>query len=92
MSDLTLSLPEPLGRFVEEQVQSGAYPDVASVIRAGVERLREDAGDEAAKLARLNAMLQAGLDDFEAGRFEVVDDVTGWLDSLGRGQRSAATA
>lgn len=84
MSIVTLSLPEPLDRFVDEQVASGTYPDVAAVIRTAVERLQEDSVEEAAKTARLNAMLQAGLDDFDTGRFETVDDIPAWLAERGR--------
>lgn len=85
MSDLSLVLDAPLDRFVKEQVRSGAYPDAAAVVRAGLDRLREEAeAVEAAKEARFRALLQVGLDDLEAGRFERVDDVGAWLKTLRR--------
>jgi len=42
----------------------------------------------ARKLERLKAAIQHGLDDMEAGRFEVVKDIRNWLD--GRGRRKPA--
>jgi len=38
--------------------------------------------DEAARLARYRALVQEGLDDLEAGRFEIVEDVDAWFDQL----------
>ena len=88
MRDISLVLDDPLGRFVEDQVRSGAYPDAAAVVRAGLDRLRADAeADEAAKEARYEALLQEGLDDLDAGRFETINDVSEWL--AGRGRRTA---
>lgn len=82
MSDLTFSIPEPLERFVDEQVETGAYPDAAAVLRAALERLQADA--DAAREARYRALLDEGLADFADGRFEVVDDTKAWLDQRGR--------
>ena len=39
--------------------------------------------DEAARVARFHALIQEGLDDLDAGRFEVVEDIGAWLDGLG---------
>lgn len=78
MTTLTVTLPEDLDRFVEEQVRSGAAPDAAEVVRLGVQRLK-DASDSR---ARFRAKIQQGLDDFDNGRFEVVDDVEQWLEDI----------
>jgi predicted transcriptional regulator len=40
--------------------------------------------DHVAKLERLRAAIQVGLDEIERGEFEVVTDITAWLDGLGR--------
>jgi hypothetical protein len=48
--------------------------------------------DEAAKLARLNAMLQVGIDQLDRGQGIVVTDVKAWLDSLGRDRSGDAPA
>ena len=87
MGDVSVTLEAPLDRFVEEQVRSGAYPDAAAVVRAGLDRLREVAEVEDAREARLTALLQEGLDDLDAGRFERVDDVREWLAGRGRPRR-----
>ncbi len=84
MTALKVTLDAPLGRFVEDQVASGAYPDANAVVRAGLDRLRDDQRAEAAKIERFKGLVQEGLDDIEAGRFETVDDVGAWLDGLGR--------
>ena len=39
--------------------------------------------DEARRVARFWALIQEGLDDLDAGRYEEVTDVKAWLDGLG---------
>ncbi|MDP2259428.1 MAG: type II toxin-antitoxin system ParD family antitoxin [Caulobacter sp.] len=79
MTALKVTLDAPLDRFVEDQVASGAYPDAAAVVRAGLDRLRDDQREE-----RFKNLVQEGLDDIAAGRVETVDNVGAWLDGLGR--------
>lgn len=45
-----------------------------------------DAADaaDAARLARYRALVQEGLDDLRAGRFEIVEDVDAWFEALER--------
>ena len=40
--------------------------------------------DDAVRLARYRALIQEGLDDLDAGRFEIVENIDAWLDTLGR--------
>ncbi|MDO8296771.1 MAG: type II toxin-antitoxin system ParD family antitoxin [Caulobacter sp.] len=80
MTALKVTLDAPLDRFVEDQIASGAYPDAGAVVRAGLDRLREDD----ARQTRFKALVQEGLDDLDAGRFETVEDIGGWLHDLGR--------
>jgi len=84
MTALKVILDAPLDRFVEDQVASGAYPDAQAVVRAGLDRLRDDQRAEAARVTRFKALVQEGLDDIAAGRVETVDNVGAWLDGLGR--------
>jgi putative addiction module CopG family antidote len=79
MGAIRITLATPHEAFVEEQVRSGAYPDANAVVQAGLDRLRED---EAGRTARFHALVQEGLDDLDAGRFEVVDDIGAWLKTL----------
>ena len=80
MPGLKITVAKPLESFVEEQVRSGAYPDAESVVQAALIQFRD--GD-AARTARYHALLQEGLDDFAAGRFEAVEDVDAWMNSRG---------
>ena len=40
--------------------------------------------DDAARVVRYRALIQEGLDDLDAGRFEIVENIDAWLDTLGR--------
>lgn len=79
MGAIKITLAEPLDAFVAEQVRLGAYPDAEAVVRAGLDLLR---GEDAARTARYHRLLQEGLDDLDAGRFEEVHDVDAWLKAL----------
>jgi predicted transcriptional regulator len=46
--------------------------------------LKSQAEGEAAKLARLRAAVQLGLDEIERGEGIEVRDIGAWLDGLGR--------
>ncbi len=52
--------------------------------RAGLRLLKSQAEGEAAKLARLRAAVQLGLDEIERGEGIEVRDIGAWLDGLGR--------
>ncbi|WP_298745345.1 hypothetical protein [uncultured Brevundimonas sp.] len=84
MAALTLTLPPALDRFVQDQVASGAYPDADAVVAAALDRLADDAMIEADRETRYRRLIQEGLDDLDAGRYETVTDVKAWLDQLGR--------
>lgn len=81
MSTLKVSLDAEQDRFVEEQIRLGVYADGESMLRAALDRLRDD---EAARDARYRTKVQERLDDLAAGRSVVVDDVKGWLEGLVR--------
>ncbi len=84
MTTRNVSLPDTLDGFVEQQVASGAFPDASEVVSAGLRLLQHRADRKAARLARLRAAIQVGLDDLERGDVEEVTDITAWLDGLGR--------
>lgn len=85
MATRNVNLTDVLDGFVEDRVRSGEYQNASEVVRAGLRLLKGDADREQAKLERLRALVQEGLDDLDAGRYEVVEDASAWLDSLGRG-------
>jgi len=59
-------LGEHFSQFVEQQIASGRYTSASEVIRAGVRLLQ----DNEAKLGRLRAALQEGLDSGEPEPFD----------------------
>ncbi|WP_420471782.1 ribbon-helix-helix domain-containing protein [Brevundimonas sp. FT23042] len=85
MADAALNLPPALDAFVEDQVRSGAYRDREAVITDAVALLRDRTAsgeDDAAKLARLNARLQAGIEQLDRGEGEEVTDLGAWFDAI----------
>ncbi len=66
---MQVDLPPRLEAMIREKVDSGEYPDPASVITEAVRLLAER--DERHKLERLRAALQVGIDQIERG--EVVE-------------------
>lgn len=92
MTTHSVVLPEPLKAFVEAEVASGAYPDVDAVLAAAVDLLRRQQRREAAKVERFKALIQEGLDDLEAGRVEIVEDLGAWFDQIEAELEITATA
>ncbi|MDR7118362.1 type II toxin-antitoxin system ParD family antitoxin [Caulobacter sp. BE254] len=82
MTTRSVILPEPLEAFVEAEVASGAYPNADAVLAAAVDLLQREQRREAAKVERFKALIQEGLDDLDAGRFEIVEDLGAWFDQI----------
>jgi len=82
MASLNIRLNETLDGFVQDRVASGEFRDASEVVGAGLTLLKRQAEQDQLKLARLNALIQEGLDDLEAGRFTQVTDLSGWFDEL----------
>ena len=80
MAQPLVRLPDDLDAFVEEQVRLGRYRDRGDVIARAVRRLRDD--DENAKLARMDAKIQAGIDELDRGEGVVVSDLDAYFDDL----------
>lgn len=66
-----ISLTPQMDRFVASLVKSGSYESASEVVRDAVRALQHRRKADAAKLARLRADLQKGLDDIERG--DVID-------------------
>lgn len=69
-SKVSVELPDPLGRFVDAQVQSGRFSDAAAYLQHLVRRERE------AELARFRGLIQEGLDSGPARELTTAD----WAD------------
>ncbi len=77
-----ISLTEPLDRFIDDRVGSGDYQNASEVVRAALRLLKRQSDNDGQTLAHLRAAIQAGIEDVEAGRFEVVSDLGLWFDEL----------
>jgi len=79
----TVNLTRMLDGYVEDRVRSGAFQNASEVVRDAL-RLHKARTKEAAKIERFNRLIQEGIDDFEAGRYEVieVDQLAAWFDGL----------
>jgi antitoxin ParD1/3/4 len=86
MTTLNIDLPEPLDAFIQAQVGAGDYRDAADVVQAGLRLLKSQTEAQTAKLERLRAAIQVGLDELERGEGIEVTDIAAWLDGLGRGK------
>ncbi len=72
MTQLSVSIPEDLGTFVESTVQSGAYAGPSELISQALYSYRDQIELEHIKLIRLKRDLQVGIDQIQRG--EVVED------------------
>lgn len=68
--------------FVESLVANGRYQNVSEVLREGLRLIERREAEDAAKLARLRAAVQAGIDDMEAGRFETFESAEALADDF----------
>ena len=83
MTTRSVSLPDTLDGFVEQQVASGAFPNASEVVSAGLRLLQRRADRNAARLERrLRAAIQVGLDDVARGDVEEVTDLDAWFRTL----------
>lgn len=71
----SVDLGKNLERVVEDLVRRGRYNSRSEVLRAGVRLLHE----REVRIAELDAMLEEGLADLDAGRVEHADSVFGRL-------------
>ena len=82
MSALKVTLPDPLDRFVQDQIASGAYADAEDVIRASLRRFKTQSEAETERRRRFFEAVQLGLDDVERGDVVAVTDVRAFLDEI----------
>jgi antitoxin ParD1/3/4 len=71
---MDVTLTPDLEDLVREKVETGLYRDESEVIAEALRLLdRFDRGSEAAE-STLRAAIQRGLDDYDAGRFTVINN------------------
>lgn len=69
MPTQNVNLSDHLSEFIRECVESGRYQNASEVVRSALRLLQRDEEEYGAKLERLKAEIQIGLDDIEAGRY-----------------------
>lgn len=79
MGTRNVNLSFGLDHFIDEQVESGAYQNASEVVRAGLRLLKEQRDEHQAKLARLRAALNEGLESLERGEGIEVADIDTWM-------------
>lgn len=73
MTGRDFSLTERLSAFVDEQVSSGRHQDASDVVREALRRYETDLREEAASLAALERLAEAGSAAIDRGEFTLVD-------------------
>ncbi len=79
MATRNISLTDQLDSFVEQTVQSGDFQNASEVVRAGLRLLKSEREAHQRKLERLRAAIQVGVDQYERGEYEEVDDIDAWM-------------
>lgn len=75
---ISAELGETLEKVVADLVENGRYNSKSEVLREGVRLVQE----REARLRELDAKIQVGLDDIEAGRVYAAEDVFAELREL----------
>ena len=89
MPTRNVNLTEALDAFVEQAVASGRYGNASEVVRDALRRLETGIAEDSARLAVLEAAINEGLADHDAGRFVELgaDEIGPWVQSvLGTGR------
>lgn len=61
-------LTDRQAELIEDLVESGHYQNASEVLRDGIRLVEQRIAEDRARLAKLRAAIQVGLDDVEAGR------------------------
>lgn len=73
MPTRNINLTDHLDAFVEGSIASGRYKNASEVVREGLRLLEQRHRENEAKLERLRAEVQVGIDALERGDYVEVD-------------------
>jgi Arc/MetJ-type ribon-helix-helix transcriptional regulator len=82
MDDAPLKLKQPLAAFVEDQIQSGAYPNRDALVADAIERLKTEVDNDDLKMARLRRIIAEATERLDRGEGQVVDDLDAYFDEM----------
>jgi antitoxin ParD1/3/4 len=82
MATRNVNLTVMLDEYVEDRVRSGSFQNASEVVRDALRLHKARTDAEARKEARFRRLVQEGIDDIEAGRYEDVIDLGAWFDAL----------
>ncbi len=71
---MNVSLTDELERWIEARVETGLYRSSSEVVREALRLLREREELKELRREELRRQVQRGIDDFEAGRFEPMNE------------------
>ncbi len=68
---MNVSLTPKMEKWIGRKIKQGEYQTASEVVRDALRCLQQ----REEKLAKLQALIQEGLDDFDTGRYEEVDAI-----------------
>jgi antitoxin ParD1/3/4 len=83
MPTMNVSLTPEFIRFIENEVESGAYASASEVVRDALRLLQKGQEERALRLAQLKSAVETGLGQMERGEFssrsveEIFDSIAG---------------
>lgn len=82
MATRNVSLTGMLDAYVEDRVKSGAFQNASEVVRDALRLHKARTEADVLKEERFRHLVQEGIDDIAAGRYEDVTDLSAWFDAL----------
>ena len=81
MASMNISLPDPMRDWVQARVDSGQYAGASDYVRELIRRDQTATSERERMLTKLDASLEQGLADADAGRVKDAEAVLGRLEA-----------